>query len=335
MKTGFRFVLSVLFISLLWIACKKETAKSISPESNTGSAITGTNFSGSVSLNQNVSFCGTGTSKSLCAGQSISMGTVTFNNDKDGNIYITYTATGNWYFTELHLFAGADCSTIPVNKAGQPVPGQFPYKVTFTAPYAVQTYTFKISGLSGDCFCIAAHAAVAEIQNGEVLQTQTAWGDGCTGERISPKGNWGTRFSACKQICQEAPVECSLSQGYWFATGNGNTTGHAWPTPGTVTIGGKTYTEAEGKAIWNANSSQSSGKNGFTQLAALKLSIANGDLSAIPVSLQGYADTIENFLATKDKLTPDNCGDAIFNDAAVQTAAGAIGEWINANDCNN
>jgi hypothetical protein len=335
MNVKFLLLVAAMLVSILWISCKKDGVQSSSvmtTAKNGGTALT-TTFTGSTTLFDNTKFCGQGTSKPLCAGQNITMGSVTFNNDKDGNVYVTYTATGNWYFTELQLFVGADCAAIPVNNAGQPVPGQFPYKAGFTSPYSVQSYTFKITGLTGDCFCIAAHASVVEIVNGEIAQSQTAWGDGCDGTRISSKGNWGTRFSACKEICQDAPVACSLSQGYWFATGNNNNSGHAWPAPATVTIGGYTYTEAEGKDIWNASSSQSDGKRGFTQLAALKLSIANGTLSGIPASLQDAVTTIENFLSSKPKLTPDNCGDDVYNNTLVNAAAGAIGDWINANHC--
>ena len=338
MKTSLRLLSVILIASTLWIACKKEATKTSSAQTSTeqvSGIAANTTFSGSISLAESVTYCGTGTTKDLCAGQSIKMGTVTFNNDVNGNVYITYTATGNWYFTELHLWVGSDCSGVPVNKAGQPVPGQFPYKVTFSSPYTVQTYTFKISGLIGDCFCVAAHSAVVQIVNGQIIQSQTAWGDGCDGTRISPKGNWGTRFTACisRKCDPPVPTGCALSQGYWFATGNGNTEGHAWPAPATVTVGGKTYTEAEGKAIWNASSSQSDGKHGFTQVAALRLSVANGTLTGIPAALQAYVDLIDNFLSSKDKLTPANCGDAMYNDSSVATAAGAIGDWIDEHHC--
>ncbi|MBI3720476.1 MAG: hypothetical protein HY252_18005 [Sphingobacteriales bacterium] len=44
--------------------------------------------------NCNVNYCGEGTTKTLCTDQNIPMGSVTFNNDKDANIYITYSAAG-------------------------------------------------------------------------------------------------------------------------------------------------------------------------------------------------------------------------------------------------
>jgi hypothetical protein len=330
MKINFRLLLIFVLISTAWISCKKDAAQQsvLTEELNRQNSAP---FIG-LTTNCNINYCGEGTSKTLCAGQNIPMGSVTFNNDKDGNIYVTYSASGNWYFTELHLFVGSDLASLPVNKSGMAVPGQFPYKVVFTSPYNVQSYTFKIPGLTGDCFYIAAHSAVVEMKCGQILQSQTAWGDGCSGQPISSKGSWGTFFSACKVICEQTSDGCSFSQGYWFATGNGNNPGHAWPAAGSVTVGGYTYTEAEGKALWNA-AGTSAGLRGLTQVSALKLSIANGTLSGVPAILQPYVQTIENFLSSKPKLTPSNCGDAIYDDATVSVAAGAIGDWINGNHC--
>lgn len=329
MKPNFRLLVIALLLSFTWISCQKDSSQpsDLTNERRPGYAP----FSTSIST-CGVNYCGEGTTKTLCAGQNITMGSVTFNNDKDGNVYVTYSATGNWYFTELHLFVGTDLTAIPVTKSGTAIPGQFPYKVAFTSPYNVQSYTFKIPFLQGDCFYIAAHAAVVEMKCGQILQSQTAWGDGCSGQQISTKGSWGTYFNACKVICGETTTECSLSQGYWFASGFGNVGGHTWPAPSTVTVGGITYTEAEGKALWNAAGS-SAGLRGMTQVSSLKLSIANGTLSGIPAVLQPYVQTIENFLSSKPKLTPDNCGDIMYDDASVSVAAGAIGDWINGNHC--
>jgi hypothetical protein len=134
----------------------------------------------------------------------------------------------------------------------------------------------------------------------------------------------------CKQ-----EQNCSFSQGYWF--GNG---GHTWP--GTVTIGGYSYTEAEGRAIWNCSNGVVDGvgglrdsKKGFSQVAALLLSNAypTGD-----AGIDADVATIQNWLATEAKLVgctnlPNQSAAKILLYGNAAEAAGRIGEWIIVNHC--
>ena len=123
---------------------------------------------------------------------------------------------------------------------------------------------------------------------------------------------------------------CSFSQGYYFAK-----PGPTWLVSGTVIIGGNSYTEAEGRAIWdctNAGGIKDS-KKGFTQVAALKLSgVANNPAVAADVAI------IESWLATKSKLVactylPNQTAAEKITYGDVAAAAGRIGDWINANHC--
>ncbi|MCW5909350.1 MAG: hypothetical protein KIS94_15905 [Chitinophagales bacterium] len=152
-----------------------------------------------------ISYCGNTQQVDLLAGQTTNIGNVTVGNDENF-LYVTYQATGSWYFTELHLFVG-DCDSKPVNKAGNPVPGQFPYQTAFASPYS-QSYTFVIplSDLPA-CYCVAAHAAtIKKNAKGGVAQSETAWGNGI---RFVPKGNWGMYFNSCKQDCSDCGLpEC-------------------------------------------------------------------------------------------------------------------------------
>jgi hypothetical protein len=135
------------------------------------------------------------TEVALMAGQTINSGTVTVSNDAD-YIYVTYTATNGWLITQTHLYAGA-CALVPVNNAGNPSPGQFPYKTTHN--YAT-SYTYQIPiGTIGNCGCIAAHAVVVKLgTSGQIIEQQTGWGNGV---RINPNGgNWGMKFEYCTCI---------------------------------------------------------------------------------------------------------------------------------------
>jgi hypothetical protein len=83
--------------------------------------------------------------------------------------------------------------------------------------------------------------------------------------------------------------ECSLSQGYYFAK-----PGPTWLSD--VTVGGYTYTEAEGRAIWNCSNKGgiSDSKKGFTQVAALKLS---GAYPTSDAAINADVVTVETWLA--------------------------------------
>lgn len=138
------------------------------------------------------------------------------------------------------------------------------------------------------------------------------------GEFVIDKTNGG--------VCGKTEVVCSLSQGYWFAKPQA-----VWTT-GTVTIGGKTYFQAEGKAIWNASNKGGllNAKAAFTQAAAIKL-------SKVAPSASVWADVqiIESYLASIPKLTATNipANSKTGPNAAAGAAAGRIGAWIDANHC--
>lgn len=123
---------------------------------------------------------------------------------------------------------------------------------------------------------------------------------------------------------------CSLSQGFYFAK-----PGPTWPAPGTVIIGGITYLESEGRAIWNTSNQKgkADAKAAFLQLAAIKLS--GVDISGTEVG--NAASIIESYFTGKPKLTPTNVNDeSVFpSDKDVKEASGFIGDWIQENHCEN
>ena len=270
----------------------------------------------------------------LCAGKNIQIGTVTVGTGIDGKIYITYTVTGAWRLQTLHLYAGPD-SGIPVNNAGNPVPGQFPYKMDFYPPYLIQTYTFVLSNLPAS-FTVAAHAAVVRVgASGQVVQGETAWGDGCSGVRINPNsgGNWGTKFYYSQGNCNieiSSTNLCSQSLDYFFSSNPLNPwvdcNGVSW---GDVTVGTFNYTEAEGRNIGNSGSGNSSSdsKKGFINVATLKLSWTNFSLES---ELLGAVVTVEGWLSTRGKLSPGNLPNG---PQAVKDANNYISSWINNNIC--
>jgi hypothetical protein len=131
--------------------------------------------------------------------------------------------------------------------------------------------------------------------------------------------------------CPKPVKSCSLSQGYWFASPVSAQSGTAikkWSSSG-VTVGGHTYSEAEGRAIWGTSNQGGipDSKSGFHQVAAIKLSG-----STVSPSASVWADVaiVEGWLSGLGKLSTSNLP---TGNTAAKAAAGRIGDWINANHC--
>lgn len=145
----------------------------------------------------------------------------------------------------------------------------------------------------------------------------------------------GARTGCCTRtvpgIGCKVEHSCSYSQGYYFGSPN------PWLAPATVTVSGYTYTEAEGRAIWNCSNAGGikDSKKGFLQVAAVRLSNAYPTGNAL---IDADVALIEAWLATKGKLVacsnlPDQTSAEIATYGDVSIAAGRIGQWITANHC--
>ena len=176
--------------------------------------------------------------------------------------------------------------------------------------------------------------------------------------RLVLLGNWGTqdltvyfksgtntgcctKTLANKGIGCRVDDECSYSQGYYFANNDAHPNGvHPWGGSGntTVTIGGYTYTNAEGLTIWNASNQNGikDAKKAFTQLAAIRLS----GVDETDPALSGAITTIDCFLSglgyklTANNLVNQNAASITLCGNAAQ-AAGTISNWINSHHCSN
>jgi hypothetical protein len=193
-----KIFLSLFTGSLLFMSCSKEQTGIM--EANSSNVIkNGINDrDGDGRGDDETEYCSEKT-VTLIAGQNMNAGTVTVQQDAT-NIYVTYNTTDGWVLTQTHLFVGA-CNAIPVNNAGNLVPGQFPYKNTHNNVTSY-TYTVPVSAIGlNNCGCIAAHAAVKKLSaGGGVISSQTAWGEGTA---INPNGgNWAMKFEFCTIGCQ-------------------------------------------------------------------------------------------------------------------------------------
>ena len=155
----------------------------------------------------------------IMAGQFTNSGTILVENDAT-NLYVTYNALQNWYFSEMHLYVGP-YSNVPAQN-GNPVPGQFPYKKSFNP--LVQTYTFTIplSSITLDankCMYIAAHSSMKNIVDGIVIRTETGW----AGDIKFPGKNWATYFNYCLRTCTPPPPDVTTCEtAYMFGNNTFN-----------------------------------------------------------------------------------------------------------------
>ena len=201
----------IIYVSLIAItffaACKKEDmrAPSTAPIVNT-------------------SPCGTPQVQALLAGQTIPAGTISVSNDAT-NLYVTYTTTGGWVIRKTHLYVGA-CSGIPTTRSGNPQIGLFPYQTYYSPRVTAYTYTIPLTDLDS-CYCIAAHAELELLDgSGNVIQTETGWGQG------DPMGgsSWAMVINYCTQTCTSS---CTINpgdfrtqtQGGWGSVPNGGNPG--------------------------------------------------------------------------------------------------------------
>lgn len=135
----------------------------------------------------------------LFAGQSIPVGNIVVTND-DTNIYVTFNTDGGWVLNETHVYVG-DVAGIPTNGAGNPTIGLFPFNDTHNNAIT-HTVTVPIDP-NLDCYAVAAHASVSLIQNGNVVQSETAWS---SGGPINNGGSWATYSEYCLSDCCEYEV---------------------------------------------------------------------------------------------------------------------------------
>jgi hypothetical protein len=176
---------------VLLIACNKE-AEIISPDEQ--ELVLDNNVS-SIPAGYSVPSCVTIVETPILAGQTTNVGSVTVWNDA-ANLYVSYQMTGDYKVRRTHMYAGA-CDAVPVNNAGNPRIGQYPYQADHgTAGVQIYTYTIPRSSLPSGCICVSAHAEVIGPNN----FSETGWGQG---EQINDGGSWAMKFNYCQADCND------------------------------------------------------------------------------------------------------------------------------------
>lgn len=192
-------------LCFLLASCEKTNISPTEPTVNT------TN----VSSFKTSEICGGVVEYSLLAGQYIESGSIYTSND-DENLYISYNTIDGWELKKIHLYIGT-IDGLPTTNNGNPKIGQFPIKANFQQGTTTYNITIPRGELS-DCVVIAAHAEVVKVENGQVVQSETAWSEG---EQINDGGSWATFSNYCFQDCETCTVENFEAN---LPTENGNIT---------------------------------------------------------------------------------------------------------------
>lgn len=144
-------------------------------------------------------------SVALIAGQSTVVGSVVLWIE-DGQLAVRYSVSAPWTISVTHVAVAASMDGIPLNPAGNPLVGHFPYAQSH--PPGVTAYTYAINleeaGLESESVLeLAAHAEVVQVAaGGEVVRREGAWGEGesfAGAIRTGPGGkgrggNWAMHF---------------------------------------------------------------------------------------------------------------------------------------------
>lgn len=182
----------------------------------------------------------------LMAGQHTDAGNVCLE-VSDEILYVTYTTTGAWELTKVHLWIGADLADMPRNKKGNPKVGHFPYYSGDITGEKMYCFSIPLTDIGGNdiyntlcdkIYLAAAHASLRIEDGNGGYRTETGW---AAGTRIVPKGNWAMFFDF-QFICQNIPpvVECKRAFAFgdkalWDIIGpNGNPITNGWGWQNTV-----------------------------------------------------------------------------------------------------
>ncbi|MBF4518980.1 hypothetical protein IRZ71_21700 [Flavobacterium sp. ANB] len=153
---------------------------------------------------------------------------------------------------------------------------------------------------------------------------------------------WIKAGTSCNQGTIPGPgcpveVYCSYSQGFFFANGADNNGASQYWTNG-LTIGGITYTQAQGNNAWSIDKGQGGDQtmNGFFQLGAVRLSGIESQVAADAAIIDTYFTGLNIFSTLVTNPYSYFNLPAVSNGITknqVIAAGGRIGDFIDANHC--
>lgn len=126
----------------------------------------------------------------LLADQDLDVGVVRVTNDLV-NVCVTYALdlealAQGWRLHETHLFIGSDASGIPVNRAGNPIPGRFPYGEVGLGGVESWGYCLSLAELGDPATVIVAAHSV--IRRHEELTPTLSWSRSAESDTVMSLG---------------------------------------------------------------------------------------------------------------------------------------------------
>jgi len=208
-------VIALVSLSLVFSSCQKDELPLFSRDVN---KVENNNVK---PLNTLPSYLTSQAEVSLLAGQHILSGTLSISSDAS-NLYVSYLTINGWTLEEVHFAIGKNKSSIPVNKGGNPIIGNFPYKASGLNGQTSYVFTIPHSNIDAGSLCdillyYAGHAVVKKQNSDGSFQTETAWSDGI---RFTQKGSWASYNTFTYQCLQNNPPDLVSSTETAFAYGN-------------------------------------------------------------------------------------------------------------------
>jgi hypothetical protein len=315
---------------LTWFSCSKSSHTEINSEATQTADVRSLGMSATnllvgretVSPSSVPALCGTTIVKQFLK-NTTSYGTIVVGNDAT-DYYITINGNSGSTIKNIRLYAGTEAG-IPVNSGnGMPKHNEFPVQENFSTPYPA-SWALKIPiSEVGNEFWVSVRTIFMTATGEQVL-----WSEGIT----FPPSNTGSKFSFARQECI-IDEGCAFGQGYWY--GNGNI---SWPDvngsdAGNITVGDEFYTRDEARAIWWANNGDCPGipnaKKAFAFVSAIRLS---GDNVIGNASLWDDMETVDNWLASLVRLTPENICSHPSAPTDVMVAVARLGAWMDEHEC--
>ncbi|MBI2300851.1 MAG: hypothetical protein HYU66_18230 [Armatimonadetes bacterium] len=173
------------------------------------------------------------TSYDLLAGQTTLAGHVLVNHNET-TLVVRFETQDGWKLNGTHLDIEANCASVPQTRTGNPIPGKFKYKRTYSPAATSDSYTISMAAYGFrltdpvTCIAIAAHADLSLLDgNGAVVRTETGWGDG----EPFPGANWGMCMEYCLTRAPDITDQDltrqfrTQTQGGWGAEAHGGNQG--------------------------------------------------------------------------------------------------------------
>ena len=141
-------------------------------------------------------------STELIAGQNYEAGSLTLVDNAtindSGDLVLRIAGDDGWTFSKVHLYVGKD--PVPVNGAGKPAPGRFPYHFSFPGGTDDHLIVLPLDGLDAGCFDVLDIALHLEMKNGSQHETGWAFGD----DSFRKAWGWSFQYQVGRPaLCEE------------------------------------------------------------------------------------------------------------------------------------